>query len=172
MKCSSLGGGPGRSSLLLGLSSGAPNTPQPHRIHHSICCEQTHTGAALGNIRAAWPERNCSCFNSCPNGWYRVCHVSASLQGPPLTCCYIMLACVLFGSVWYSVVGSEVSGGMWGGVQLKARQEGFSNTNTKGLMLDVLCYTQTVVLHTVQTTDGAMFPMCLQVLGVWWEIVV
>lgn len=65
----------------------------------------THTGLAVDNIRAVWVGRNRSCFNSCPNGWYRVAQVSLLLQGPPLTCCYIMLACVLFGSVWYSVVG-------------------------------------------------------------------
>lgn len=98
-------GGQGRSSPLLGLLSGPLSTPQPHRIHHSICCWHTHTGSALDNIRAGWLGRNRSCVYSCPNGWYRAVHVSALLQGPPLTCCYIMLACVLFGSVWYSVVG-------------------------------------------------------------------
>lgn len=36
-------GGQGRSSPLLGLLSGPLSTPQPHRIHHSICCWHTHT---------------------------------------------------------------------------------------------------------------------------------
>lgn len=107
--------GQGSSSPLLGLHSDPLSTPQSHRIHHSICCSRmhscthahthTHTGLAVDNIRAVWVGRNRSCFNSCPNGWYRVAQVSLLLQGPPLTCCYIMLACVLFGSVWYSVVG-------------------------------------------------------------------
>lgn len=65
----------------------------------------THTHRpGLDNIRAGWLHRNHSCVDSCPNGWYTVVHVSALLRGPPLTCCYIMLACVLFGSVWDSVV--------------------------------------------------------------------
>lgn len=97
--------GQGRSSSLLGLLSGPLSTPQPHRIHHSICCWHTHKpSTGLDNIRAGWLRRNRSCVYSCPNGWYTVVHVSVLLQGPPLTCCYIMLACVLFGSVWYSVV--------------------------------------------------------------------
>ncbi len=52
--------GQGRSSPLLGLLSGPLSTPQPHRIHHSICCWHTHShthtrtlrDSELDNIRA------------------------------------------------------------------------------------------------------------------------
>lgn len=76
-------------------------------ITQSVAGTHTHThrpSTGLDNIRAGWLGRNHSCIYSCPNGWYTAVHVSVLLEGPPLTCCYIMLACVLFGSVWYSVV--------------------------------------------------------------------
>lgn len=47
-------GGHGWRNPLLGLLSGPLSTPQPHRIHHSICCWYTHTRSPCTGQHKGW----------------------------------------------------------------------------------------------------------------------